>query len=185
MIFCRGGHGVHSPFVFDLIATVIEERCYYYCYDSLGHERKTRGIRDCFTERENQLFFRLANRFKPRTIYMTGSDLDLTRLYLTSHSTHVRCVEVYDELDSDIDMIIWGRNVREIFDEEAFEKILSHINDKSVMVVSGISTSRKSAEAWKRICASPRVTVTLDLYSLGIVFFNPKLHRKTYKSLVI
>ena len=201
-VFCRGGHGVHSPFVFDLITTVIEERSSYYCYDSLSTVRKQlqqNMHKFCFTEREDRLLFRLANRFKPRTIYMMGSDLGLAPLYLTAYSKHARCVVVepdkLDIIDNNIDLIVWGRsfsgasggrgNVHEVFNEETFEKFLPYINDESVMVISGINASRKSTETWKRICASPRVTVTLDLYTLGIVFFNPKLHRKMYKSLVL
>ena len=41
----------------------------------------------------------------------------------------------------------------------------------------GIKASRKMRELWEEICACPEVTVTLDLYSLGIVLFNKKLHK--------
>jgi len=35
--------------------------------------------------------------------------------------------------------------------------------------------------AWKTIKQHPRVTSTIDLFELGIVFFNEDLHRKNYK----
>ena len=44
----------------------------------------------------------------------------------------------------------------------------------------GIKASRKMRELWEEICACPEVTVTLDLYSLGIVLFNKKLHKRDY-----
>ena len=40
--------------------------------------------------------------------------------------------------------------------------------------------SRKMREFWKEICSHPEVTVTIDLYSMGIVFFNKKLHKRDY-----
>ena len=261
MIFCRGGHGVHSPFVFDLLTTVIEEKMSYYCYESLSsvrmqfqqcnsnieYDNRRYTVENylnkyCFSECENRLLFRLANRFKPRTIYVIGSDLGLAPLYLTAYSKSAHCVVVEPEptiaaiaqkfvdkyssskIDihasgntniSDngvIDLFVWGKSnpnasgsyyiseadknsgisetsvagtiACKAFSLVAFEKLLPYINDESVMVISDINSSKKNVDTWKKICAHSRVTVTLDLYSLGVVFFNPKLHRKTYKSLV-
>ena len=44
----------------------------------------------------------------------------------------------------------------------------------------GIKASRKMRKFWKEVCAHPEVTVTIDLYSMGIVFFNKKLHKRDY-----
>ena len=111
--FCRGGYGVHSPFVFDLITNVIEERKCYYCYERLRtirlqlQQRKDEIMYDhrkCtiknmlgkygFTESEHRLLFRLANRFQPKTMYVVGSDFGLTPLYLIAHSTNSSCIVI-------------------------------------------------------------------------------------------
>ena len=221
-IFCRGGHGVHSPFVFELITAVIENRCAYYCYESLSAVRKQLHFdknkirynnreypvkkyldKYCFSESEDRLLFRLANRFSPRTILMMGSDLGLAPLYLTAYSKNTRCIVFEPEPDisavarkytekysssielrssydfdtiGDVGFIVLGAG-------NEFEKYLRFVNDGTVMVIQGINSSKENRKKWRNICCHPRVTVTLDLYSLGIVFFNPKLHRKTYKSL--
>ena len=245
--FCRGGHGVHSPFVFDLLTTVIEERNSYYCYDSLSPVRaqlrqnlskiEYRGCeyavneylkKKCFSESEDKLLFRLANRFKPRVIYMVGSDLGLAPLYLTAYSKSACCTviepeadvaavarkiadkystsvdihssgKLYLQNDCSIDLFVWGESSLAAFgitgdyvsagngsiSYNAFDEAVQYMNDKGLMVISGINASRESRATWEKICAHPRVTVTLEMYSLGLVFFNPKLHRKTYKSLVM
>ena len=227
-VFCSRGYGVHSPFVFDLLTTVIEEKSYYYCYESLrsvrvqlrqnsskisykGREYTVKDYlkKNCFSEREDKLLFRLANRFKPKVIYMTGCDLGLAPLYLIAYSESARCIAFDPEADiaavarkfvdkystsveiqssskfdiqnnSSIDFFVLSVNSLITFDEA-----VQYMNDESLMVVSGINASHESRESWKMICAHPRVTVTIDLYSLGIVFFNPKLNRKTYKSFVL
>ena len=252
-VFCRGGHGVHSPFVFDLLTTVIEERCSYYCYDSLSpvraqlrqnlskiEYRECEYVvneylkKKCFSESEDKLLFRLANRFKPRIIYMVGSDLGLAPLYLTAYSKSACCTviepeadvaavarkfagkystsvdihssgKLYLQNDCSIDLFVWGKSSLaasgitgdydsagngsisscEAFSYKAFDEAVQYMNDEGLMVISCINVSRESRATWKKICAHPRVTVTLEMYSLGLVFFNPKLHRKTYKSLVM
>ncbi len=56
---------------------------------------------------------------------------------------------------------------------EDFEQLphqRAHAN--SVFVVDDIHWSVGRRKAWKRIKAHPRVTVTIDLYDLGLVFFR-------------
>ena len=241
-IFCRGGHGVHSPFVFDLITKVIEDKKTYPCYSRLEDLRKTVMLdpywsysgdaaysngkyasRLCLSEREGRFLFRLSNYFKPQTIYMIGGDYCLAPSYLACGSETARCavfepvvgtyvktagyanslghpIKVYHEafdqsknLDQTADLIVWGKTYfneryypkqESPFNIDAFKKILPYINDKSILVISGINASPENRKPWKMVCAAPEVSVTVDLYSLGVVFFDPKLHRKTYKSFV-
>ena len=61
-----------------------------------------------------------------------------------------------------------------------FNECSKHVHDGSVFVFEGIKASRKMREFWKEVCAHPEVTVTVDLYSMGIVFFNKKLHKRDY-----
>lgn len=61
-----------------------------------------------------------------------------------------------------------------------FNECTKHIHDGSVFVFEGIKASRRMREFWQEICRRPEVTVTIDLYSMGIVFFNSKLHKRNY-----
>jgi len=240
-LFCCGGYGVHSPFVFDLITNVIEERKPYYCYERLHPVRlqlrqlpgevtcrqRKFAIRKalnkyCFTETEDRLLFRLANYFRPKTIYVAGSDFGLTPLYLTAYSKDSKCIVyepessivmvAYDfvtkyasafidiweyppKIPGKLDFLVWGysftvfsdenQNTCETFSMQTFEQFLPHIHDESVMVIAGIHASTENRKTWKTICTHPKVTVTIDLCRLGLVFFNPKFHRKTYKNAVL
>ena len=246
MLFCRGGYGVHSPFVFDLITTVIEERSCYYCYEPLFMVRRQLLLNQskvtirnrpvsikkaidtcCFTEPEDRLLFRLANRFNPQTILVVGSHFGLTPLYLTAHSRDSACIVIepessiaaiadellqknamasidlrhdWGDIPEQLDFVVWGTpffDNRRVCEQSAlsllngslslinFERFLSHINNNGVMVISGINASPNSKHSWRAICAHPKVTVTLDFYRFGIVFFNPKYHQETYRSVVL
>ena len=61
-----------------------------------------------------------------------------------------------------------------------FEECLKHVHGDTVFVFEDIKTSRKMREFWREVCCHPEVTVTIDLYSMGIVFFNKKLHKRDY-----
>lgn len=61
-----------------------------------------------------------------------------------------------------------------------FEESIKYIHDETVFVFEGIKESRKMRELWKQICTHKEVTVSIDLYSLGIVFFNKRLHKRDY-----
>lgn len=95
-LFCRKGYGVHSPFVFDLITNVLEERHGYYAYTELKAARlmlqdaakmKNAVKRQSLSRHECEWLFRLANRFKPCRIIMVGSGAGLIPLSLTSYAS--------------------------------------------------------------------------------------------------
>jgi predicted O-methyltransferase YrrM len=62
-----------------------------------------------------------------------------------------------------------------------FEQILCKIRSESIVIVDDIYWSPDMEKAWKILKQHPRVTSTIDLFELGIVFFNEDLHRKNYK----
>jgi predicted O-methyltransferase YrrM len=55
------------------------------------------------------------------------------------------------------------------------------IYDKSIVIVDGIARNKEMKELWKKIKEDARVRVTIDLFALGIVFFDTKLNKKHYK----
>lgn len=61
-----------------------------------------------------------------------------------------------------------------------FTECMKYVHDGSVFVFEGIKASRTMRKFWKEVCSRPEVTVTVDLYSMGIVFFNKKLHKRNY-----
>lgn len=63
-----------------------------------------------------------------------------------------------------------------------FNQAVKHVHSDTVFVFEGIKSTRRMREFWKETCNHPDVTVTVDLYSLGLVFFNPKLYKRNYKT---
>ena len=62
-----------------------------------------------------------------------------------------------------------------------FNAFASRVHEKSVVVVDDIHYNEDMEKAWKAICADERVTTTMDLYRMGLVFFDKHYWRKHYK----
>lgn len=62
-----------------------------------------------------------------------------------------------------------------------FELCLPKVHRDTVIVIDDIHRSKEMAMAWKKIKSYSQVTSSIDLFQLGIVFFNTDLHKKHYK----
>ena len=77
-----GGFGIHSPFAFNFVRTVLRQPKPYYAYSGIGQlvntikantTRRQRHDMDLLTEREARLLFRVTNFFNPRRILQAGA----------------------------------------------------------------------------------------------------------------
>lgn len=76
------------------------------------------------------------------------------------------------ELDQPIDFAYFDANHRYEPTVRYFEDCLPHIQDGSVFIFDDIYWSEGMTEAWEYIKAHPKVTVTVDLFWIGLVFFR-------------
>ena len=65
-----------------------------------------------------------------------------------------------------------------------FEQIQSFLHQHSVLVIDDIYWSVEMNQAWEEIQQHPSVTLTVDCFDLGFVFFNPDFKSKQHYCLV-
>jgi len=64
----------------------------------------------------------------------------------------------------------------------AYFKVLAEkVHTKSVLVVDDIHYNREMEKAWREICEDERVTSTMDLYQMGLVFFDKDYWKRDYR----
>lgn len=61
-----------------------------------------------------------------------------------------------------------------------FNLLLPHLKDNTVLVLDDIHWSAGMEAAWKTIKQHPRVTISLDLFRMGILFFRRELSKEDY-----
>ncbi len=64
---------------------------------------------------------------------------------------------------------------------EYFELCLHHAHNDTVLVLDDIHWSRGMEAAWSAIKSHPRVTVTIDLYNLGLVFLRSEQAKEHFR----
>lgn len=79
-----------------------------------------------------------------------------------------------------VDMAFIDANHTYEYTYRYFDVLAEKVHEKSVVVVDDIHHSEEMETAWKRICADERVTSTMDLYQMGLVFFDKHYWRRNY-----
>jgi hypothetical protein len=185
-LFCRKGHRIHSPFVYELITNVIGEKIPYYCYEQLNKKYLAQRERNdkLLSRREYKFFFRVANKFKPANILVIADDSGLSAMYVSAFSKRARCVVTDCSSFRDFRNEKYDLIVCHFFMQDAVYKLFECVKDDTVMIVTGIRDSVADKDLWMSVCKHSKVSVTIDLYNTGLILFSPKLHRKTYKSII-
>jgi predicted O-methyltransferase YrrM len=78
-----------------------------------------------------------------------------------------------------VDMVYFDGNHRYEPTMRYFEACLAKRTEDSVFVIDDIYWSPEMVRAWRSICRHPEVTLSIDLFQLGLIFFRrkqPKQH---------
>ncbi|MGB0892366.1 MAG: O-methyltransferase [Flavobacteriaceae bacterium] len=80
--------------------------------------------------------------------------------------------------DITYDFIYFDGNHQKSATLKYFNLCLKTVNNNSVFVFDDIHWSKEMEEAWEEIKQHPNVTVTIDTYQWGIVFFRKELEKQ-------
>lgn len=175
---CCRGFGIQSPSDYAFVRYVVNEHYPYYSYSDLKSLLPDVGDR---ARKLYCLYFRIANFLQPDVIVGYSAD-EALKAYL-----HAGCKRVVIMNDSDESAYLHGRTalfVASLCDagfEQMVSRTLDVASERSILVVEGIHRSNEAKARWRAIQADERAGVTFDLYYAGIVFFDRKRHKQSYK----
>ena len=83
---------------------------------------------------------------------------------------------------SQLDLVYFDANHNYIPTMDYFRQCLRFIHNNSVFIFDDIHWSKEMNNVWHDIIAHDSVTLTIDLFDAGVVFFRPEL-RKEHRTL--
>jgi predicted O-methyltransferase YrrM len=238
------GHGIHSPFVFDFIKQVKNDKKKYACYELIEARRKALLNDNNVIEVEDfgagssviktnkrivkaiarsslkpkkfsQLLFRMVQYYQPKTILELGTSLGITTAYLAAGNIHAKVFtcegatniaaiakQTFGQLNiknialtkgdfthtlppllqqlQHIDLAFVDGNHRKAPTLDYFTQLLQYANQHTILVFDDIHWSAEMEEAWAAIQQHPAVTLTIDLFFIGIVCVNTDIKVKQH-----
>lgn len=231
------GHGIHSPFVFDLIKNVLRDKKIYDCYAVIETGRQKLLKQSAKIEVEDfgagsatiktnkrvvadmagsslkskkyaQLLYRIVKYYRPKTIVELGTSFGITTAYLAAGNPggKVHTMEgspaiaeiarkTFDRvglknielLEGDfnnvlpallaklntVDLAFIDGNHRKEPTLNYFKQLLGRSTASTILIFDDIHWSGDMEAAWAEIRQHPSVTLTIDLFFVGLVFINP------------
>lgn len=159
------GYGVQSPSVYYYIKYVLNEQFPYYAYDELlqlsvsPHDQSIKLSR---------LYLRLANFHQPHVWLDLCPENDTVKEYIHAGCRHTSYYSV-TQMDS-LPHVDVARLMND--DRVLYEKLLPKMTPHSVLLINNIRNDRHILSFWNDIEDDKRIGLTIDLYSIGIAFFD-------------
>jgi predicted O-methyltransferase YrrM len=79
-----------------------------------------------------------------------------------------------------IDLVYLDGNHRKEPTWQYFNAVFPRLHEKSIVVAGDIHWSREMKEAWQQLRCHPAVTVSIDLFYAGILFFRKELSKQNF-----
>jgi hypothetical protein len=141
------GHGVHSPFVFSFISSVLNNEALSV---EAAHSNKYRALVN-----------RMIAFYKPSAVMELEA----------ASSNQVHALKEIDNAET-IGLFYLKQNKNAADLMMYFNTAIKKLNTESILVFDGIHNSKEMEASWETIKIHYDVKLTIDLYKLGIVFFR-------------
>jgi len=238
------GHGVHSPYVFNFIQQVLNDRTPYTAYAPIEERRRQlqtntrqievedfgagskvirsnqRVIKDIAgsslkPRKYAQLLYRMVRYYQPATVVELGTSLGITSAYLASANPSALVYtcegsdaiatiaqETFSRLQlqnirllrgdfantlprlftsvNQADFVFIDGNHRKVPTIDYFNRFLASAGPNTIFVLDDIHWSAEMEAAWQTIQQNTAVTLTIDLFFIGVVLINPDFKVKQH-----
>lgn len=132
----------------------------------------------------DQLLYRLVSDLQPGNIIELGECPEITSVYLekAAPGAEFYTMESYPETENPdkLDFVFIGNNHQKEAALKYFEWCLPKVHENTLLIFGDIYRTEGMKEAWNEIKAHPRVTVTIDLFWMGLVYFRKGQVRENF-----
>lgn len=206
----KSKYSIHSPFVYEFMTKVANDSGSNRDYDTLLRISRLLDGKNYPTRRRRKqarLLYRLVRYFEPETVLTFGqlSALNTSALALGDLQTKVYLEQSPDFLETlnsmgvlNVNLIRHDQNEEEQLEHantgfvyysldnfgddtwNNLEEGFSKVDEDTVLVFEGIHHSRHTEAAWEAVKASEGVSVSMDLYRFGLLFFRDGIEKQDF-----
>ena len=186
----RGGHHVHSPYVFHLLTQVVEEKTPYYSFDRLASEteelRESADYRGIRRRKVLELIFRLTifSNAK-RAICISPGDSVLPKYLFAARPGIEFSAEnddrlITDSKQADSLLVIVERDTP--LPASIRQCLSGSLPDGSMVILYCPRRRGAVFSLWQELGKNPAARVSIDMGELLIVIFHRGLNKRSYKA---
>lgn len=175
----RRGYGVHSPWAFSFIRSVVNERGHYYAYDTLAVQASRPRTRRSTPLKVDRLLLRLANYVQPACVVGVGEDLGQSLDYLQAGCRRAQVQQLPASAPPPARVDLLYVPADEDF-ATVFARYAPQAAPGALFVLGGIHANRAAARCWRTLVADRQAGTTFDLYDAGLVFFDTRRPKQHY-----
>lgn len=165
-------HGVHSPFVFGITRALTTKTMLYPKATTETLDKKTIDV----------LFRIIVNLHKEKLVVLgedAGTVTDLLRNYGQELNLKLWFFSTFAPISGNLDLIyISATDAAPILPQ--IETLIASIGSNTVCAIGNIHSSAQAEHDWETIKKDPRVTVSIDTYHLGLIFFRPEQAKEDF-----
>jgi hypothetical protein len=160
--------------VFDLLNNVFFEKNHYYSYEKIE-----KICNNSSQIKQKKLLFRLANYFKCEKFLLIGNNKDVKKC-LSLVNSKAEFVEVIDKKNNiDVEKFYF------IYVSSAYFDFIDNFKsntykENTIIVFENIYQNIFNKKHWQAVAANKKFNITIDIFSLGIVFVKPDLPKQNY-----
>ena len=175
-------HGVHSPYVFDLVTKVINANTNLQEY-RLIEQLELKGKK---SKKYLKLLLRLCRYFKPKNILEISSSSLVKSELLAKINPESKLFYVHNNKTKQdpelkvMDLIFIKPDINSNNTLNDFELGLKHIHNDSFLIIENIHKTKKMENAWSKIITHNKVSVSIDLFQIGIIFFRKEQVKENF-----
>ena len=167
---------IHSPFVYHFYSKVLKDKQNYPYYIT---------FRERYPETRFPGYYFLLNRithfFKPSGIAFHGNPGPERDSLFSGHPGTTEFTSVDNSKECNLDMVFLDLRVIHDLGVKAIDPFLQHIHKESVFILWNLRETPSTHLIWKEFQKLPGVTVSIDLFQTGLIFFNENLSREEFR----
>lgn len=172
----KGRHGVHSPFVFEFI-----ELC-------LNKKTKLDVPLVLLTTSNSICINRIIEYFQNKEIFWTSNSLELPQTLITKNNLDAehQAIQSYEisidnwlKTDGYIDCLLIDNKEEQDW-QMIMKKIMPFVQNESLIIVNNIRQNEAKFSQWEAIAEFSEVRLSIDLYSIGLLFFKKEFKEKQH-----